>query len=210
MANGAKSITSEVKSGVPQGTVLGPLLFLIMINDLSDSVLESMVSLFADDTRVTKVITNKDDIKNLQDDLNRVYRWQEENNMVFNSKKFELLRYGKNRELKNSEYTKPGNFEEIEVKHIVRDLGVQMNDDADFSDHIDKVVTKASQKAGWILRTFSCRKTFFIKLMWKSLVQGHIDYASQLYQPLQSGNLSRIEGLQKVFTKKIPQVKEMS
>ena len=210
LANGSKSTKSDVRSGVPQGTVLGPLLFLIMINDLSDSVVESMVSLFADDTRVTKIIKNHDDVQKLQDDLNRVYKWQEDNNMVFNSKKFELLRYGRNKTFKNSNYTKPDKNDKIEVKHVVRDLGVMMNDEADFSDHIDKVVTKASQKAGWVLRTFACRKTYFMKMMWKSLVQGHIDYASQLYQPLQSGDLARIEGLQKVFTKKIPEVRNMS
>ena len=210
LANGSISKESEVQSGVPQGTVLGPLLFLIMINDLSETVLHSMVSLFADDTRITKVIKEKDDTEKLQEDLNKVYKWQEDNNLQFNSKKFELLRYGRNLNLKDNIYTKPGNTDEIEIKNIVRDLGVQMNDEADFSDHIDKVVTKASQKAGWILRTFACRRTPFMKLMWKSLVQGHIDYASQLYQPLQSGNLTRIEQLQRNFTKRIPQVRELS
>ena len=60
------------------------------------------------------------------------------------------------------------------------------------------------------LRTFSCRSTQFMKMMWKSLVQGHIDYASQLYQPLQSGNLTRIENLFKTFTKRIPEIRELN
>ena len=81
----------------------------------------------------------------------------------------------------------------IEEKLVITDLGVKMNNKADFSDHVDKVCSKASQKSGWVLRTFSCRSTQFMKTMWKSLIQGHIDYASQLYQPLQSGNLTRIE-----------------
>ena len=68
--------------------MLGPLQFLIMINDLPDSVLNSTVSIFADDTRVTKVIENKDDIETLQDDINRVYEWQHENNLLFKAKKF--------------------------------------------------------------------------------------------------------------------------
>ena len=80
----------------------------------------------------------------------------------------------------------------------------------DFLDHIEKVCSKTSQKSGWILRTFSCRSTHFMKLMWKTLVQGHIDYASQLYQPLQSVKLTRIENLFKTFTKRIPEVCELN
>ena len=85
-----------------------------------------------------------------------------------------------------------------------------MNNKADFSDHVDKVCSKTSQKSGWVLRTFSCRSTQFMKTMWKTLIQGHIDYASQLYQPLQSGNLTRIENLFKTFTKRIPEVRELN
>ena len=120
------------------------------------------------------------------------------------------MRYGENKNLKISGYTKPGSTEEIAVKHVLRDLGVQVNDKADFSDHINKVVTQVSQKAGWILRTFATRSTPFMRMMWKTLVQGHIDYCSQLYQPLQSGNLTRIENLMKTYTKKIPEMKELN
>ena len=183
LANGAKSSEARVISGIPQGTVLGPLLFLVMINDLPDSVDDSMVSIFADDTKVIKEI---DDIEKLQDDINRVYAWQEQNNLLFNSKKFELLRHGRNEALKSSIHPKPSGIDIIEEKKVVTDLGVKMNNKADFLDHIEKVCSKTSQKSGWILRTFSCRSTHFMKLMWKTLVQGHIDYASQLYQTLQS------------------------
>ena len=86
-----------------------------------------------------------------------------------------------------------------------------MNDDAHFVDNVDKVCSKVSQKAGWVLRTFACRQTHFMKLMLKQLLlQGHIDYASPLYQPLQSSNRKRIEKLQKNFTRRIPQVKEQN
>ena len=68
---------------------------------------------------------------------------------------------------------------------------------------------KVRQKCGWILRTFNCRNTNFMKFMWKSLVQGHIDYCSQLYFPNQTNQLEKIEELMKSFTKKIPQVKDL-
>ena len=85
-----------------------------------------------------------------------------------------------------------------------------MSRGATFKEHIDKVCSKSSQKAGWILRTFACRQTFFMKLMWKSLVQGLIDYSSHLYQPLQSSDLTRIEQLQRTFSSRIPEVRELS
>ena len=85
-----------------------------------------------------------------------------------------------------------------------------MNEKADFTDHINSVCSKVKQKVGWILRTFINRDSQFLKFMWKTYVQGHIDYCSQLWQPLQSMQLQRIEGLQKAFTKKIPQIMHLS
>ena len=116
----------------------------------------------------------------------------------------------KNLGLKASIYPKPNGTDIIEENDVVTDLGVKVNNTAYFSDHIDKVCSKTSKKSGWILRTIACRSTPFMKLVWKSLVQGHVDYASQLYQPLQSGNLTRIENLFKTFTKRIPEVQELN
>ena len=84
---------SDVLGGVPQGTVLGPVLFLIMINDINNGI-DSNVSLFADDTRIIKPVMNHTDVEELQEDLETLYQWQERNNMAFNSNKFEVLRYG--------------------------------------------------------------------------------------------------------------------
>ena len=209
IANGVKSRESEVKSGVPQGTVLGPILFLILINDINEGI-ESNVSLFADDTRITKPVQSYEDVESLQDDLEKLYTWQRTNNMVFNGKKFEMLRYGSDQELKNStNYLTPESEDFIEVKECLRDLGIQMSDDARFTAHIDHVSSKVRQKCGWILRTFKCRQTHFLKFMWKSLVQGHIDYCSQLYFPNQSRELEKLENLQKTFTKKISEVSHL-
>ena len=147
------------------------------------------------------------DVEALQEDLEKLYSWQRKNNMVFNGKKFELLRYGKDEDLKNStSYLTPEAEDLIEVKECLRDLGIKMSDDAKFSEHINHVSSKVRQKCGWILRTFSCRKTFLMKFLWKTLVQGHIDYCSQLYFPNQSKELEMLEDLQKNFSKKIPEI----
>ena len=93
VVQGRKSQPKPVISGVPQGSVLGPLLFLILIGDIDKDVAASFLSSFADDTRVGKGITSDEDVKLLQADLNSIYKWSAENNMTFNSDKFELLRY---------------------------------------------------------------------------------------------------------------------
>ena len=85
-----------------------------------------------------------------------------------------------------------------------------MNDKADFTDHINHVCAKVNQKSGWIMRTFIRRDEYFLKFMWKTYMQGHIDYCSQLWQPMQSHLLQRIEGLQRAYTKKAPEISHLS
>ena len=81
-----------------------------------------------------------------------------------------------------------------------------MSNDGTFSNHVEFVCKKVKQRSGWILRTFKSRQTWFLKFMWKSLVQGHIDYCSQLYFPCKSSDMESIENLQRIFTAKIPEV----
>ena len=74
--------------------------------------------------------------------------------MEFNGEKFELLRYGGNEELKKSTTYKSSDGSQIEVKSKLRDLGIIMNDEANFNDHVEHIVSKVKQKTRWILRTF--------------------------------------------------------
>ena len=85
MLNGVKSKESIVKSGVPQGTVLGPILFLVLISDIDNNI-NSIASMFPDDTRNMRQIMNNNDVEALQDDLQKIFEWQEINNMKFNGK----------------------------------------------------------------------------------------------------------------------------
>ena len=210
LVNGSISKVSKVKSGVPQGTVLGPILFLILINDINLNV-KSKVSLFCDDTRVMGPVSSEDDVEFLQNDLDILYKWQHDNNMLFNGKKFELLRYGSNEDLKtDTNYMTPNHEGFIEVKENLRDLGVIMTDNATFEEHVNHVCKKVKQKCGWILRTFTSRDTHLMKHLWKTLVQSHIDYCSQLYSPSKPGEIKRLENLQRWFTKRIPQLSNLN
>ena len=184
--------------------------YYFSFNDIDKDV-SSSVSLFCDDTRVMRSVNNEEQVEELQNDLDTIYDWQEKNNMLFNAKKFELMRYGPNEELKHSTNYLTPNYEEIiEVKETLRDLGVIMSDKATFTEHIKHVCLKVKQKSGWILQTFHSRDTTFLKFMWKSLIQGHIDYCSQLYMPNKKSEMQNIENLQRWFTKKIPEVRDLN
>ena len=89
--NNASSYQTKVISGVPQGSVLGPLLFIIFINDLSDQLTYSKIFTFADDTKLVLPINSANDKTLLQRDLNSVLLWSINNNMKLNEDKFELL-----------------------------------------------------------------------------------------------------------------------
>ena len=154
-------------------------------------------------------MNNEDDVECLQKDLNTIYRWAEQNNMLFNNTKFELLRYGQNEEIKNSTFYITANDEIIEEKDQLRDLGVIVNNQGNFNDHIDHICAKVKQKSGWIMRTFQSRQPFFMKLLWKQLVQPHIDYCSQL-MPLTAGNLVKIDNLHRNYLRRISAMQHSS
>ena len=167
--DGRLSGLSPVISGVPQGTVLGPILFLLHISCIAREVSAgSKVSSYVDDTRVTRSIVTPGDSSALQDDLNAIYRWALDVNMVFNGDKFEMLRFWPNSDKPATSYTDPdGNC--IEEKDHLRDLGVELSSDLTFSIHIENIVSGASRLVGWIMRTFRRRSKGVMLPLWKYL-----------------------------------------
>ena len=97
MVEGFKSVVSYIISGVPQGTVLGPVLFLIFINDMDSCIRHSVARFFADDTRASKAIGSVSDVNKLQEDLNSILKWSELNNMSLHKDKFQLMSHSCNK-----------------------------------------------------------------------------------------------------------------
>ena len=192
---------SVVTSGVPQGSVLGPLLFLVHISDIDKYVVHSRVASFADDTRIRKVVTSAADCDELQADLQGVYRWVVENNMELNDAKFEALRYGVHPD-DNRVYRTEGGLE-ITRKESLKDLGVVVSDSGGFSEHIEAAVSRCRRQAGWILRTFETRDLLPMLTLYKSLVVPIAEYCCQLWNPAAIGDIAKLEGVQRTFTSRI-------
>ena len=166
MLNGVHSEIAKVISGVPQGSVLGPLFFILFINDLEQVVTSSTVSFFADDTRVSKQIDCYADSLMLQEDLYSILDWSRRNNMKLHEQKFELLNHLHNSSNSCSEF--PFYSETLHYKvsgdnvlypvSDVRDLGVMVSSDLTWSKHIGSVVSKARSTLSWMLSVFKTRE----------------------------------------------------
>ena len=202
-----KSKKSKVKSGSIQGSVLGPVFFLIFVRDISKDITANM-KIFVDDAKIKDFIKTEEDVEKLQENIEKLYSWEAKNQMKFNGTKFQAVRYGPNEDLKNSTMYFTANMEDvIQQFSSIRDLGVMISDDARFETNIEKVVSKVRQKIAWVFRTFYTRREDVLKQLWKTVIQCHIDYCSQLYKPGQSRGMMAIEKLFYDYTLKIPDVR---
>ena len=187
-----------VLSGIPQGSVLGPLLLLIMMHDITDDIHNTALSSFADDTRLWKKVSTLQDSVLLQSDLIELYNWADKNNMEYNGDKFEGMQYG-NKEPQT--YTTP-NLQNIDTQMQVNDLGVIMSEDLTFGLHINNIVAKGHRMSGWILRTVNTRRDDYMKRLLKTLVISQMEYCCVLWSPIDQQNINLLENVQLKFTRK--------
>ncbi|KAL5268247.1 hypothetical protein ACHWQZ_G002197 [Mnemiopsis leidyi] len=218
VVNGVHSNSAKVLSGVPQGSVLGPLFFLLFINDLEEVVKASKVSFFADDTRVSKQISRFEDCALLQADLLRIIEWANRNNMKLHEQKFELLNHLHNRKNSTSElpfyietllYKVSGEVTLYPVEHV-RDLGVVVSSDLSWSRHISNMVTKARSTLSWVFSVFKTRDRTVMITLYKSLVRSLLEYCCPLWDPTRVTEMQMLEGVQRTFTSCIGGLKDMN
>ena len=137
---GESSSEVPVTSGVPQGSVLGPLLFLIYINDLPQNI-QSQVRLFADDTAVYLTVGSSDDRDILQADLDTLQTWEHAWDMEFNPSKCQVLHITKQKQPLNTQYTLHDQV--LESTNTAKYLGVTLSKDRSWNEHISSITAKA-------------------------------------------------------------------
>ena len=211
---GTTSSWESVTSGVPQGSVLGPILFLIFINDLPTELL-SKLSLFADDSKLfSRIIVNKNKLnpeviegsRRLQEDLNKVVEWAIKWKMEFNVDKCKVMHLGYN----NPRGTYNMGDRELEATEGERDLGVFIDSKLEFGKHIRTIVGKANSMLGMIRVSFACmNKTMFLNL-YLALVRPLLEYCVQVWSPYKKKYIKLLEGVQRRATKLVPQIKDLS
>ena len=188
-----------VISGVPQGSVLGPLLFLILMSDINKNISQAAVGSFADDTRVWQGTDNSDTPNLMQQELNKIYEWSIINNMTFNEAKFEGMAFGTG--TRTSEYQTPSG-QNIQSKNTIKDLGITMEKSLSFHTHIANTTAKGHRMAGWVLRTFQSSDITLMLTLLKSLVVSQMEYGCVVWTPYDQRNINLLESVQRSFTSK--------
>jgi len=200
---GVKSSWIEVLSGVPQGSVLGPILFLIYINDL-DFGIRNWILKFADDTKIFSRINNSLDSERLQSDLLQLIRWSEEWQMLFNVNKCKVMHIGK----QNQQRQYFMHDQCLEVVCQEKDLGILISNDLKVSQQCQQAYNKASRILGLINRTIEYKHTDILLRLYKSLVRPHLEYCIVSWSPHYKKDKILIERIQKRFTRMILSIKE--
>ena len=152
----------------------------------------------ADDTRIWRFICSEADKMLLQEDLNSLYKWAEDNNASFNGDKFEGISYPLGLASKRV-YTAPNNIH-IKNKETIKDLGVYISSNCTYTEHI-KIYVKETQKiAAWTLRTFLTREKRVLKVLLKQLIVPKIEYASVIWCPFDNQHINMIESIERRYT----------
>ena len=201
VVNGEKSLPANVISGIPQCTVLGPLLFVRYINDLLENV-RSEGFLFADDAKIFHKITCKDDALLLQKDIHELESWSNKWLLKFHPDKCHLLTLGKFENIKYCHRYTVGN-KEIEHTSEEKDLGVVIDSELTFADHINEKVKKANCLVGMIRRSFSYMDSSTFLKIYTAFVRPHLEYAQAIWAPHLRKFVNAIENVQMRATRLI-------
>ena len=169
---------ANVISGIPQGSVLGPILFVLFINDLPD-VVSSTVKIFADDTKIFDQVNTPEGCEQIQRDIDRLSQWSKEWQLRFNEKKCKVMHLGH----KNTNNTYTMNNSLLESTEDEKDLGVITDNHLNYKKHVISAVNKASRMLGLIRSTFTCLDVNTVPTLYKAMVRPHLEYGNIIWSP---------------------------
>jgi hypothetical protein len=196
--NGYESRVYVASSGVPQGSHLGPLFFIIFINDVISCFHHSRCYLYADDLKIVKRISSDVDVNLLQEDLNRFAAWCDSNYLRLNTNKCYFMHFSRKKAPHSSSYTLCNHM--LREVDTIRDLGVIIDNKLRFHMHIDNVVTRSFKLLGFILRNCKEFKTAQSRItIFNCLIRTILEYCSSVWSPMYEVHKKRIESVNKRF-----------
>ena len=201
---GAYSSWKKVVSGIPQGSVIGPILFVIFINDMPDAVKHNFCKLFADDCKLYGKVSGTGE-NMVQADLALLEEWSRIWQLPFNAKKCKAMHFGYNNPKRT--YSLDGQI--LEAIESEKDLGVMVDDKLRFHVHTAFATKKANQMLGVIKRTYKTRDAATIATLHTSMVRPHLEYGNAIWGPCYMGDLKLIEGVQRRATKLITHLHDL-
>lgn len=198
--NGHFSNTVHITSGVPQGSHLGPLLFLIYINDLAECIKYSKFLLYADDLKVFRAVSSLNDCQGIQQDINRIEQYCNRFKLFLNINKCHSITFTKN--ISPYIFNYQINNEELRRVSEIKDLGVIFDSRLSFGHHIDYVCRKCNGMLGFIFRT--CREfrdEKSLKSLYYAYVYSRLNFACVIWSPNYNIYKLRLERVQNRFVR---------
>ena len=191
---GEHSTWTQVMSGVPQGTVLGPLLFLTYINDLPNNI-NSSIRLFADDCVLYREIKNEIDSQELQKDINSLMKWECDWQMNFNPKKCFVMRLTHARHMTRFNYILGDKSLQETDNHPY--LGVHITNDLTWNKHIHQITATANRTLAFVRRNLYSCPQHIKKSAYTTLVRPLLEYSSSVWDPHTKTLVNKIEMVQR-------------
>ena len=198
-----KSTNKGVLSGVPQGSILGPVLFVLFMNDLPQGINPGTnLALYADDTKLWRKILNSRDLALLQKDIDYLHMWSLNNKMNFHPKKCKVVSINHKPSplsmlpFVGYHYNLGENF--LEYADSEKDLGVDITSNFSYNVHCDRIISRANQKFGMLKRT--CNFVNDVKrrrILYLTLVRSQFEHCSQIWHPNSSTLMDKFENVQK-------------
>ena len=189
---------------MPQGSVLGPVLFLVYINDLEEGVTGKILK-FADDAKLFRKTKEIGEKQNLQDYIDKLVKWSEKWQMLFNFGKCKWLHTGPGYTSMN--YETGGTILSKTVKE--KYLGVTMNVNMKVSEQCRIAASKGNQVLGMIRRNITYKEKSLIVPLYKAIVRPHLEYCIHAWSPYLRKNIDMLEKLQSRATKLIPGLRDL-
>jgi len=189
-----------VCSGVPQGSHLGPLLFILSINDIVHVINDSSLLIYADDIKIFKKVTNLLHHKALQEDLNKFSVWCNKNGLHLNVQKCSVVTYS--RKLCPSNFEYKINDIQLPIQSVFKDLGIYFDVEMTFKPHFNYIINKSNQALGFVKRwSKEFRDPYITKSLYVCFVRSILEYCSPVWSPVYEVDINRIESIQKNFLK---------